>query len=130
MAATMAAAPIGGILISVGILSGAGSVPPGVSAFVGWNAGLLGWLVGGVVEEFVQPFLYWNRVGVTKGSRIVQASGLGAYGCILAAAISGAPSPERSPQPVDPAPTSVPVPAKSIPTLPTPPSPPSAPKVS
>ena len=133
MAGTLAAATVAGATISTAVLSGLGSVPPNRALYVGWMIGGFGWLGSAITETYMEAILTARRIGVTKGSRILQGTGLGVYGCILATLISlraYSEHPETTPRADDPAPIVIPVPAKSIPMLPAPPSSPPTPKLS
>ncbi|HRC27119.1 MAG TPA: hypothetical protein PKX87_06790 [Alphaproteobacteria bacterium] len=55
------------------------------SVLLGAATGPVGWVAGALAENFTQKALSGSGIGVTRGSRIVQAAGVGGYGVFLGA---------------------------------------------
>lgn len=64
------------------------SLSPEVAFSFGCWAGLGGFIAGAVAEDVSAHILHKKGFGVSRGSRIVQASGLAAYGAVLGAALA------------------------------------------
>jgi hypothetical protein len=59
-----------------------------VSVTLGMVTGSAGWIVGAIAENMTKKALSTRRIGMTRGSRIVQVAGVGGYGVVLGGMLS------------------------------------------